>query len=420
MEKIIQKISKEIQDTPAYIFSIDEMKKRVNDIKRYLPSRIKLCYALKANPFLTSYMDKELEILEVCSPGEFAICEKLNVPMDHIVMSGVYKNRRDIEHAINKYPEKGLYTVESPRHLEIINDSVNKGKINVILRLSAGNQFGMDERTIDSIIENKEKFANVNILGIQYYGGTQKKKSKVWEKDINRLDELISRLNTEYGFETKLLEYGPGLPVSYFLNDDRYSLDDTIGVLRKYLLGMKYQGDITLEMGRYLASSCGYYVTSIVDKKNTDDVNYSIIDGGINHINYYGQMMGMKKPSIVQISTDGQIFELSEINGNVDNTMDMKVDNNEEIKTTQIAESDFEKTCICGALCTTSDVILKEINIRKDNIGSRLIFRNIGAYSVTEGIYLFLSRDLPKIYIYDEKNGFMLVRDTINSWKFNT
>lgn len=48
------------------------------------------------------------------------------------------------------------------------------------------------------------------------------------------------------------------------------------------------------------------------------------------------------------------------------------------------------------------------------------MFHNIGAYSVTEGIYLFLSRRMPKIWLYSEAEGACLQRDGLETWKVNT
>ena len=48
------------------------------------------------------------------------------------------------------------------------------------------------------------------------------------------------------------------------------------------------------------------------------------------------------------------------------------------------------------------------------------VFYNIGAYSVTEGIYLFLSRKMPKIIAYSEKEGTSLYRDFKFSDKINS
>ena len=71
-----------------------------------------------------------------------------------------------------------------------------------------------------------------------------------------------------------------------------------------------------------------------------------------------------------------------------------------------------------GSLCTINDVLVKNIELNKLNIGDIFVFKNTGAYSVTEGISLFLSRDLPKVVITD-KNNMKLVRDVVNTSSIN-
>ena len=66
-----------------------------------------------------------------------------------------------------------------------------------------------------------------------------------------------------------------------------------------------FKGKVVLEMGRFLAAACGYYVTSIVDMKVNKEQPYVIMDGGINHLNYYGQAMAMKQPYCTQLDTEG-------------------------------------------------------------------------------------------------------------------
>ena len=106
--------------------------------------------------------------------------------------------------------------------------------------------------------------------------------------------------------------------------------------------------------------------------------NYVIVDGGINHLVYYGQTMAMKIP----------YYELLP-----------KVKTKEE-----------ETYNICGSLCT--------IKTRKLNINDIFVFKNTGAYSSTEGINLFLSRDLPKIILI-ENNKCKLVRKDIKTSDIN-
>ena len=58
--------------------------------------------------------------------------------------------------------------------------------------------------------------------------------------------------------------------------------------------------EVTVEMGRFFAASCGTYLTRVVDLKENEGTNYCILDGGINHLTYAGQVMGLKVPVTCQ------------------------------------------------------------------------------------------------------------------------
>ena len=77
--------------TPMHIFDMDVLKKRVAFLKNHLPAHVSLCYAVKANTFIIKELCGQVERFEVCSPGELAICRRLHVPMEQVVLSGVYK-----------------------------------------------------------------------------------------------------------------------------------------------------------------------------------------------------------------------------------------------------------------------------------------------------------------------------------------
>jgi len=70
-------------------------------------------------------------------------------------------------------------------------------------------------------------------------------------------------------------------------------------------------------------------------------------------------------------------------------------------------------------LCTVSDVLVKNMPLAGAYEGDVLVFQNTGAYSVTEGISLFLSRNLPKVLVWSEKGGLKLKRESIESSQFN-
>ena len=77
--------------TPLYVFDADAFKKRAALVKNALGGKIRLCYSMKANPFLLRCLPDEIDMLEVCSPGELTVCENAGADLTRIVFSGVNK-----------------------------------------------------------------------------------------------------------------------------------------------------------------------------------------------------------------------------------------------------------------------------------------------------------------------------------------
>ena len=424
--------------SPSFVFDADELTYRVNLIRELLTAaastsagQIGLCYSIKANPFLIPVIDELVDKFEVCSPGELEIVKHYNIAPDKIIYSGVNKDYKDIREAIIYGAD--IITAESIRHFEIIReiaDSINK-KVNVILRLTSGNQFGMSIDDIRSIL-SRLPYQNINIDGIHYFAGTQRNNPKPQEKELNKLKAIIAEIRKDYGISMKKLEYGPGLPYPYFMNEDS---TDTLAPLKRVLpllSDISEDCELTIEMGRFIASSCGYYLTSICDIKESEGQKWCILDGGLNHVNYYGQMMGMKKPIIRHLSR-----ELLDENSQID-AEDLRLITVESGLVSDSARtvegdcglcggasdsnSDASGDCysyaLCGSLCTSNDILVREYELHEPKVGDMLVFENLGAYSITEGINLFLSRDMARVIIYS-KGVCSLLRDTVSSWKIN-
>ena len=339
-------------------------------------------------------------------PGEFAICEREQVAMADIVLSGVNKEKADILHVMKDCGGVGVYTIESRTQLELLQACAKETNLTIraLIRVTSGNQFGVDESELEDIIANRTQYPNIDFYGIQCYTGTQKKKMKQIEEELTHLDGLCDSLKEKYGWMAKEFEYGPGLLVSYFGEE---ALNDGFDELKEFaalLAPIRSKYEITLEMGRFIAASCGVFVSSVVDLKTNKAQNYCIIDGGINHINYYGQTMAMKIPAYTYVKADGSITA----------GFDMAA----RRKLAQAGAT--EKWTICGSLCTVGDVIVKNLPVVKPEIGDLILFYNIGAYSVTEGIYLFLSRRMPKIVAYSKKEKAVVYRDVLASDTINS
>ena len=112
-------------------------------------------------------------------------------------------------------------------------------------------------------------------------------------------------------------------------------------------------------------------------------MNYAIVDGGIHHLTYYGGAMAMKQPPV-------RFLEETDGNGK-------RCEAVSPAAAIDDVEAGAESWTICGSLCTTNDILVKSLLVRDMHPGRVLAFERAGAYCMTEGVSLLLSRELPAI-----------------------
>ena len=411
--------------TPLYVFEERLLKERVRYLRSWLPENVSLCFAVKANPFLGGFLTDCVERFEICSPGEMYLCEKQGIPAERFVLSGVNKDEASMRYAFEHGLCGGILTVESVHQFELIRalSSEYRQRVRLMPRLTGGSQFGMEgQEILDLLKEYRDAFQVAGLpdgkeqssqaagqpdgekqpsqaagqpdeekllvlAGIQFFSGTQKTSLKKHRKELALLDDFVDEVFVQTGVRVPELEYGPGFPAMYFsgenFDEDAY-MREFFGLLR----GMRFRAPVTLELGRGIAASCGSLITRVADVKCNHGENYAILDSGIHHLTYFGQFMAMKHP----------LFDLWPA---------------------REASQDDPVWNLCGSLCTTNDLLVKKLPVHDLKIGDVLTFRNAGAYCMTEGISLFLSRDLPAVVWRKENGESMLLRDAHPVWPLN-
>jgi len=370
--------------TPTYLYDIETLINRVNYLKSKFDDGIHMVYAVKANTFIAKELEQDVDRYEICSPGEFRICNNLSIDRKKMVISGVYKDYETISHMISSYDDIGKYTVESVSQYMLLKELTSKYErnIHILIRLTSGNQFGVNEEEFFSILKDNCEYITVD--GIEYFSGTQKHSIKKINREVDYLVEFLNRVEEELGISLQEVEFGPGLPIFYFQDDE---FDEEEFLMEINLALHKLEGKhISLEIGRSIAASCGSYLTKVVDMKTNKNGNFTIVDGGIHQLVYYGQTMAMRVPFF-----------------------DVLPKRNGELQTYNLY----------GSLCTINDILVKNITVPKLELGDVFIFKNVGAYSSTEGISLFLSRDLPKVLICSRDKKINVVRDRIKTSEMN-
>lgn len=386
--------------TPFYFFDMNILKERIEYLRAKLPKKIKLCYAIKANSFILSDIEDLVDRFEVCSFGEYHICDASNIAKQKIVLSGVSKEENDFRSLFESDTPIGIYTIESWEQYKLLKKlSIEYNRnIKVLLRLTSGNQFGMDKSIIHEIF--KDNPTHFEILGLEYFSTTQKRSIKRLNKELEEVVAFFNELNETYSANLKEIEFGPGLSVTYF-KDEEYDEDEYLKEFSNILENIPSSIEITLELGRSIAYSCGSFFTKVVDTKTNKKENYAIVDGGIHHLVYYGQSLAMRIPDITIYQNNRKIKENKSIE-------------NENI------ENKEENWNICGSLCTINDILIKQLPVNDLQIGDYLIFHKTGAYSVTEGISLFLSRNLPSVIKKGINGKFDIIRGSLPTYSLNT
>lgn len=379
--------------TPSYVFDLDIFEKRVNLVKKYFGDKTGICFSIKANPFLLGRLPETFDKIEVCSPGELTICEKTGVDMSKIIFSGVNKTKADVERAADD--KVGTFTAESMLHVELVNSAaLSRNTVYpVLLRVTdvkGGSQFGMQDCDVIEIIKNRDSYKGIKIVGIHYFTGTQKRKAKPIIRELDFVADFIAKVKDELDFTIERVEYGTGLAIDYFADDADEQEEARLSEISPKIREIAEIADLTVEMGRFFAAPCGYYFTKVMDVKTNYDINYAIVDGGMNQLKYDGQLQGMQIPKIIHLKANES--------------------NQEEAK----------PWTLCGSLCTTSDILARNVSFNGLEIGDTLVFCRTGAYSVMEGMAVFLSREMPVVTVYSEKEGVTVLREMLYTDIFNT
>lgn len=367
--------------TPYYCFNTDIFSDRIRILKEKLDGNARLCYSLKANPWLVKAAMNDCDLIEVCSSGELSICKEFGIPMEYISVGGVSKTEEECN-ALAKAPPYRI-SVESPIQLAMLEHyAAEHGKqLSVILRLTSGNQFGMPLEVIRDVFNNVAEYPHLMLKGIHYYPGTQNKNLKNAENLLHMLRDAADSLPINE------LQFGAGFGAALYTEQDNAEFNAYVDLIAEGVAKLAQNYDIVFECGRYLAYTSGAYITTILDIKEQCGRCFLIVDGGIHQLSYYGQINGKPVPIIKKIP---------------------------------YGESSDKQCCtVCGSLCTANDILAKDVVLHEPQIGDKLIFMNVGAYSVTEARSLFLSGELPAVVLKDSEET-IIVRKMIPTYKFNT
>lgn len=345
--------------------------------------------------------------IDVCSGGELAVALKGGIKAENIELHGNNKSIEEIEQAVSA--GVGTIVMDSLFEIErVASAAKSAGKIQrVLLRLTPGIEAHTHESIAtahedvkfgfsiasgaawQAIVETKQH-QSLELRGFHSHIGSQIFETLPFGVAAERLIELLSKYNEEFGQQLPELDLGGGYGIAYLEEDSEISAAKVLSALANQVKQTcaKYSLDvpkISIEPGRAIVGPSMFTLytvgtTKIVTLENASTRNYVSVDGGMSD-NLRTALYGAEYTAIIA---------------------------NRESSAKKIASR------IVGKHCETGDIIIKDIDFPSDVMpGDLLATPATGAYGRSMATnYNHISRP-PVVAIKDGKARVILRRESI-------
>lgn len=372
-----------------YIYDLEEISKKSSYLKSILPANVHVYYAIKANSNMEILQhirkDGFIHGAEIASGGELDIAKQAFSP-DQIIFTGPGKNLYELRQSV----ESGIKHVNLESYVEAIrlgeiSTSFRRSmdvlvRININHRLSSAHtqmagfssKLGIDEEICKEEIAKINSIPRIDVRGIHVFGGSGILDYTQILAYFEHVLSLAESLEQE-GLPIKCIDLGGGFGIDYTGRGrqlDVESLSLGLGeLIGKYSLEKK---ELILELGRYLVGESGYYVTEIIDIKESQGKKHIISAGGINH---------QRRPCAVEQNHPVEIIQMGK----------PALYGDQPLVNDEIVDID-------GPLCLTDDILGRDVHIPHAEIGDLVVIKDSGAYGLGMAAVNFLNHPLPKEY----------------------
>jgi diaminopimelate decarboxylase len=377
-EALNNSVEAEQDEDGFFLYDLDYLEQHLSVLMQQ--EVIKLWFAVKANPLsrVISTLAQQGFNFDVASQGELTQVLAQNVQADRILNTGPAKSKRQMKAFLSQGVR--TFVVESLNQLQWLNEAAIElaCQPQVLLRVQlqwqegeknplGGNEvtpFGLSCQEWQTIKVSHFPALNINGLHIFQWGNmlSNARMYELWSQMVTPLLSLAKQL----GMRLEVLDLGGGLGVDYLQTGQGLSWKQIVADLAK-IKAQAGVSELWLELGRFAVADMGYYVTSVVDRKQNFQQQQLVLAGGINHL---------IRPAITE-----QPFPV---------TM---------LRESAASPGYFD---LHGPLCTSLDK-LGTLAIASDvDVGDQLIFGLAGAYGFTESMPFFLCHQIAAEYVLQQ------------------
>ena len=379
--KTLSQLETLVGGTPFYAYNKKLIADKISALKESLPTKIKLHYAIKANPYppLVHFIQPLVSGFDVASKNEMLLALQTGIDKQDISFAGPGKSDKDLESAI--IAEVTLH-VESSNEIKRITELAQQLKLtaNIAIRINpsfelkgsgmrmggGAKPFGIDEEQVVAVIQNLDD-KHLNLRGLHIFAGSQSLSAEAIIQMHQETFALAAKLLDLLPQPLDYINIGGGLGIPYFANEKPLELDDISQNLDQLI--KKYPKvaatDLIMELGRYLVGEAGIYVSKVIDKKVSREQTYLVCNGGLHH----------------HLANSGNLGQI--IRKNYPVAIGNKL---------YAEQANQEQVNVVGPLCTPLDILAQSITLPKADIGDFMVIYQSGAYGASASPQKFLSQ----------------------------
>lgn len=366
--------------TPLFVYSAEMIRRRMADLRAAMPDRLRIHYALKANPYrpILELMSGLTDGFDIASGGELAMATTAKLDNARISFAGPGKRDAELELAIARQVTLHLESESEARRALAIGDRIGTRprlaiRVNPDFELRGSGMkmgggakpFGIDQARVPDLARTVIA-AGAEWRGLHIFAGSQALDAGAIAETQANVLQLAAELTRKIGAALPHLNMGGGFGIPYFHGDrplDIAAIGQELAARFADLPAELTETEFAIELGRYLVGEAGVYLTRIVDRKVSHDQVFLVTDGGLHH----------------QLAASGNFGTVVRRNYPV------------AIANRFSAEAE-EEASIVGCLCTPLDRLADQAHLPRADEGDVVAVFCAGAYGATASPSAFLGQ----------------------------
>lgn len=383
--KTLDELADELGQTPFYVYDKKLIQERIQLLRQNLPEKIKLHYAVKANPFaeLLAFISPLVDGMDVASPAEMELAIAAGQSINNISFAGPGKTDKELQQAINAGITLNVESLnELQRIKQLCRDLAQKAyvaiRVNPDFELKSSGMtmaggakpFGIDSEQVPQVLEAMTDDSLV-FRGLHIFWGSQNLNTDNIISAQQATFELARQLMKQSSLALKTLNIGGGFGIPYFPGDTPIDLARIKQALSQNMNSFTStfpDTEVIIELGRFIVGEAGVYCSRVIDKKVSRGKTFVVVDGGMHH----------------HLAASGNLGQVIRKNYPVLNAS--RVRDNPETQ---------ENVSIVGPLCTPLDILANNVSLPSPEIGDLIAVLQSGAYGASASPQGFLSHPAP-------------------------